>query len=1044
MDDDLLNAVFRFKHKAPSDHQDESLCWTLVEHFAAFVNNLKAADGVTLSCGRIDPLADDRVVPASVFTTHELETLQEGCRRLEDSPTEDHRQGHVWFDPWLPAYGCAIQRTKLSSSRVKLEVVFADGWERVLHFLPTGECVHSSVPKTSHVLHCEELDTQLQEKFEKTFQQELQEAQQRSKSGRSAAMNALGHQKTPQFIAAVVHRSVALLSGCDDGSSLLLRTEAAIELNLCCGKGLFRKTLTLFELSLLQSETIDRAVDSVDVKSGCDLVDDWFFMLQVVVQHVVELLEDGYDVASLLDQCTHLRARIDEFVDVVNLRSADQFVLPEPAALQQLNSLKCSVEISSPKRDNESTDCESVEDRRRRALVNLKPCQFLDGASCSLDDLLEWVRADNAPQSYKCILTLRTIEAFMFARSSELNNSQPGGEDNESFVENMQSLISHYQEVAGEWRQLPKRTSILSVEQRSRQLLVMWTAFCLVHQKCVREFPLCSKYNIALDWKNLKVAVLSNRTALDALQCVAQYIRGWNLKTGGQPLFHLTDQDPTFAFAWKFAQSDPSMEESYQNEVEMWEAHVQNEWSEIEEKKERADTLRADITRLTEELNSKSSGLAVEEIRLVVAYPLNQQICRRHSPLKSQLQYDIQRLTTTLQQTNTTLEQAIAMPRYLVRPLPLVKEEACKVLFMLTMPRALEILGNLCLSAQRAIAPVKPTVEMKQVPKLSGTTWQQFRSQHAPSRHFPADKVFTASPREFSLPSSFGPQSVEDVSSRAQYESECVWDLTLCGTALKWKDESGEAVNPFAATATSVVSSFIEEMSEPYSWMNAWPGGDDLRGNLVYANLHQLAACTAFDKASFIALGSLRAFPNQQYRKLLMALHNDVFPWSFGSVATIVRQSLYQVGDLTDETQPQILWKTDMNQDERGLKTFCSVLELTASRLEQTPRRFESVPLLSELAGYALQFTPNALPILKTFAGMARSWAENTQEGYEKESDPKRIAEARQKECILYGHALLAFTLGEWDDELAHFSSRFIVPFSQLQTCFEWRAESLR
>nr|KAE8935407.1 hypothetical protein PF009_g14649 [Phytophthora fragariae] len=477
------------------------------------------------------------------------------------------------------------------------------------------------------------------------------------------------------------------------------------------------------------------------------------------------------------------------------------------------------------------------------------------------------------------------------------------------------------------------------------------------------------------------------------------------------------------------------MEESYQNEVEMWEAHVQNEWSEIEEKKERADTLRADITRLTEELNSKSSGLAVEEIRLVVAYPLNQQICRRHSPLRSQLQYDIQRLTTTLQQTNTTLEQAIAMPRYLVRPLPLVKEEACKVLFMLTMPRALEILGNLCLSAQRAIAPVKPTVEMKQVPKLSGTTWQQFRSQHAPSRHFPADKVFTASPREFSLPSSFGPKSVEDVSSRAQYESECVWDLTLCGTALKWKDESGEAVNPFAATATSVVSSFIEEMSEPYSWMNAWPGGDDLRGNLVYANLHQLAACTAFDKASFIALGSLRAFPNQQYRKLLMALHNDVFPWSFGSVATIVRQSLYQVGDLTDETQPQILWKTDMNQDERGLKTFCSVLELTASRLEQTPRRFESVPLLSELAGYALQFTPNALPILKTFAGMARSWAENTQEGYEKESDPKRIAEARQKECILYGHALLAFTLGEWDDEAAREVCELIVSFRKAFLC---------
>ncbi|EGZ11140.1 hypothetical protein PHYSODRAFT_304761 [Phytophthora sojae] len=496
MDDEHLNAVFRFKHKARSDRQDAALSWTLMERFDTFVNTLEATELGNLSCGRLDPLADDRVVPAAAFSVHELEVLK-----------EEHTGGR-------PRDTC---------------------WALV---------------------------------------------------------------------------------------------KAAIERNLCCGRGLFRKTLTLFKLSLIQSE-IARAedvfsTDSIDLKRGCDLVDDLFFMLQVVVQHVIELLGDGYDVASLQEQCADSRASIDGFVGALNLQTAKQYVLPEFTALQQLNGLSCGVEILSPKRDNESSSSESIEDRRRRALVNLKPCQFVGGASCSLENLLLWVRSDNAaPQSYKRILTLRTIEAFLFARSPALvdgGNVQQAEDGDELFVANMQSLVTHYQKIADEWRQYPQRTSVLSAEQRSRQLL-MWIAFCLVHQKCLHEFPLCSEYNIALEWKDLKVAVLSDRAAVEALQRVAQYVRGWNLKTGGARLFHLTDQEPTFSFAWKFAEGNPSMEERYNQEVEAWKAHVQSEWSEIEAKKERADNLRADKTRLNEDLRSHHNDLALEEGRLLLAYP---------------------------------------------------------------------------------------------------------------------------------------------------------------------------------------------------------------------------------------------------------------------------------------------------------------------------------------------------------------------------------------------------------------------------------------
>ncbi|KAG6973533.1 hypothetical protein JG687_00000856, partial [Phytophthora cactorum] len=74
------------------------------------------------------------------------------------------------------------------------------------------------------------------------------------------------------------------------------------------------------------------------------------------------------------------------------------------------------------------------------------------------------------------------------------------------------------------------------------------------------------------------------------------------------------------------------------------------------------------------------------------------------------------------------------MPQYMVRPLPPTESDAYKVLFMLLMPRNLEILGNLCLTAQRSLAPAKSTTEMMAIPKLSHTTWQAFHHQYTPSQ----------------------------------------------------------------------------------------------------------------------------------------------------------------------------------------------------------------------------------------------------------------------------------------------------------------------
>ncbi|KAE9271695.1 hypothetical protein PR003_g30435 [Phytophthora rubi] len=63
-----------------------------------------------------------------------------------------------------------------------------------------------------------------------------------------------------------------------------------------------------------------------------------------------------------------------------------------------------------------------------------------------------------------------------------------------------------------------------------------------------------------------------------------------------------------------------------------------------------------------------------------------------------------------------------------------------------------------------------------------------------------------------------------------------------------------------------------------------------------------------------------------------------------------------------------MLWKTDMLRDDKGLKTFCSTLKMTAVKLEQTPRSLENVPLLSELAGESDRSTAASIAVVSALS----------------------------------------------------------------------------
>ena len=69
------------------------------------------------------------------------------------------------------------------------------------------------------------------------------------------------------------------------------------------------------------------------------------------------------------------------------------------------------------------------------------------------------------------------------------------------------------------------------------------------------------------------------------------------------------------------------------------------------------------------------------------------------------------------------------------------------------------------------------------------------------------------------------------------------------------------------------------------------------------------------------------------------------------------------------------------------------------------------------------------------FAGMVRSWAENACLECREKTAPSRVAEIRQKECVLYGIALLAYSLGPWDNAAAQAVCETIVLFRTSFLC---------
>lgn len=1041
MDDPLLNEVFRFRHKRPSTEQSAQMCIKLAKAFAKGVEPdgsfQQAKEGLYFE-GVSAPVAVPpwESPPAPSFSVGEYVMLVEATQCLQASKT-DQKVGDIWVMEWFPAYGCALLVEMTSVVSTELMLVFPDGWRHELHFLPDDECVHNAVPTTFGVLPCGRLDPNDSAKFSQILQGELLEAQQRTGSARSAAVNEVGHQKTPQFIAALVKTTLVSLCGekvtfapYGGTTDVGLHTggqyrdtcwpvvQAVVQFKLRDGGGLWLKAQASFELSLLrtalvsvhreaqtwvQDKTYSVLLESCVIHL-CNQVDDLFFMLQAVARHAVGLLEAKYDVSELQKTCEKMRKVVDDLNESASQRLVRAYKLPGSEGMKKWRNGTQSVELPLPTTVDLRRTCWNFDDVHKYAVKNLAHDKFVRGWGIQYSNIIRWIDTTRVSTSpYALVAILRSVERFMIAMSMVLDKDRPMGQCSPN---EMQTLIVKYESCVQLYNNLPASNMHLAVEQQSVVLLIKWICFSLLHQWCSAKWPLLKQFKIALDWQALHVAVLSDREHIDALRRVARYIRRCN-RAKNPPVFHLTQQEGTLQFGREFANSDAGIRLLYDTAKQAWSSYVAGWWESIAIKKECVKSLRKDLADAEEDL--RRSRQELKDAQSVYRSERNGKNNRRVREAKG----NVRTQEGNVSSINSNLYYALQMPPPLTKALPYDELGALTVLFFLNMPRTLEILGELCISAQLALSPNGPTDKMQTGSDYNGhQLWLDHFNQHKQpeSPHF--------SQGSFSLGKYFGgnwevisPQTVDGVTSERDYEAKCVWAPSVADSRIWWKDSRGQIVDPFLVAVDDVRRAYTESLPDKFSklqWTISYPGGA-VRGNLVYSHLGQIPE--EFDRAAFIALGSLRAFPNQQFRKLLCALRTNALPWSHPCVETIVRQALYQIGDLTDEELPALLWKTDMLVLDDGMATFVDVLKDLAGKLEQTPRLSEQVPLLSEITSFACQFASDrdSRQIMAQFSRMARTWAEHESASCEGLSDSAEIAEHRAKECILYGYAIVGY-----------------------------------
>eukprot|EP00198_Chlamydomonas_reinhardtii_P007687 XP_001697024.1 predicted protein [Chlamydomonas reinhardtii] len=809
---------------------------------------------------------------------------------------------------------------------------------------------------------------------------------------------------------------------------------------------LFRRAMAHMDLWLLRRQV--QCMDSPSAATPVALTAT-MHMLQATAAKAANLAAEGEDVSTFEKACQSVRQSLEAVASERAWKAAEQHCVPPAGSEAALGELLWP-RGTLPGLPPAQLAAGGLEAAKQRESANLGTVPLLEpGASFQkvLGMLQEplWVQpsGDAAAQ-----LVLRSVEHDLFARVTQLATGRNGGSSShtaqmsDADLSALTAVVDSYRDALHSFLRTAAAQSVMQCELRSREVLVVWCAYCLAHNAEARRHGLVREYQPALQFADLRHLVLSDRRAVDALLAVAAYLHKQQ-QCGGPLLFSLRDGGSgTFRFAERFAAADGHLQQILVSERQDADRRQSAHWDKVQQQKrdlqqarQQLAALKAAETCLHEHLvkhDQETTYLQQVQQQLAALEMTQGRLCwqlAQHDRDKTYLQQAQQELaavrkteqslreqlsgaveTTCVwqrQNQRATIARNISTnasqqnqcnyeiarlekpPEAVLQPLPAADGLARQWLFFLHMPPAFRRLARLSFLAQQVLLP-RPLGAWS--PELAAV-------QKAVTLADGQDgcvKLYA----DGQLPSHVGPASIELYTSPA----DGVWHPDSLRPSMLWGGsgstaDSGSGLpsyfNPFAAVNENTIEEFFTERLPDSAAALQWAAHQRISAQATPPERSNWAlagqdACPAelLSKAAFLQFGRMRAYPLQQLRNLCEVLRrqDQALPLTEPAVQVLLRQLLFHVGALTidsnistDGARPQLIWRTGWEQPGDVLDTLCSELGALADTLDGKVRDHDAILLLGEMAAYLADWHSPCSAVARRFAAIAMLEADRMQ-----------------------------------------------------------------
>eukprot|EP00978_Attheya_sp_CCMP212_P011357 scaffold28040_cov54-Attheya_sp.AAC.1 len=659
--------------------------------------------------------------------------------------------------------------------------------------------------------------------------------------------------------------------------------------------------------------------------------------------------------------------------------------------------------------------------RRLKANIGLFPI-LEDPRSMDIYSLRDWVVActKRKESTSSTWVILKGIERFLWDQVELDFENDTIAIDSE--VDALDEVVHLYCTTLHEFRGSLNKNSDRLAEIKSREVLVVWIAYCLVFASVKKKCPsIMDGVGVSLNFNWLGQLVLSDKYSWETACKVARYLA--KQKTENRPglfsLESLASQETTFLVAERYsiAHFSSILEEERRNDV----SRMDERWTQVLAKKEKVRTLREQELSLKHKLASAESDLHSARCRNSYHYDSNMvRVCEEN----------VARITSELRITQNEINAHVKAPDPICQPLPKADSKAHRLLFFYFMPQVFRVLSDLTLTCQQLLLPTElSSVTMNLLTSVTGCKDDAHHYYNAQQK-----TIYLESPRRGTCgylhlrsvasmtqiqPREIGAKSVDychDRNNGVWYPDSLTPRIAWTGGRHTWHN-LGDEINPFLVPKEVVISTFTEKLCKDdtalqWALRGPWENHSDLaRGNLAYASQHNKPSWMTKD--NYLALCGFRDFPHRQLRNLAACFTDGLLPLEYDTVQCLIHQSLFQLGNLLVDAEGNITmgWKRDIFMGT-FLDSMLPILDYVTSDFKESPKNSNAATFVAEICNFFSEFDESFKSFSRSLASSFLTWAKDIHIDTMHASGDDLLS-LRCRQCVLLYQSIQCLSTGE-------------------------------